>query len=143
MSKLPPYKVYYPDNTIVWAWVRASGQDAEIRQVVKVLGHGLDDHGYAETYTVDSQFGEQVLIHSTAIDEHMTVDNRPKLFYRMKQLDTGYAPWKIWIGPNWGNSAGHVLSGRPDRNELDWVRSFMENAWVGHPANGLYRAVRI
>lgn len=129
-SVLKPLPVISLVGKLVWANVpQTNSLRSYINQVVKVLAVNYDDHGYEESFKVMSQFGQVALIHSNNLGDEMTLVNRPVLFYRLAQLETGYKPWKLWIGPNWGNSAGHIMAGRPASGKVREARQFMEEAW--------------
>lgn len=132
LKRLP---AYYPDKTMVWGYFQ--GFTPVVFQPAKILGRKMDDHGYAESYTIETMFGEQVEVHSTQIYDTMTADNRPKYFYRLAEVMgnphtiSGYPAriWKMWIGPNWGNAGGHIMAGRPDQHETDFCRQLIEDLW--------------
>lgn len=89
-------------------------------------------------WNVETEYSGTVTIYDNMVKHIVDEENHPGLFYRVdedkKHFQYGLA--KIWVGPNWLTTTGHIMIGRiHNQEELDVARQLMASWSAGERNN--------
>lgn len=99
------------------------GEESYVRLIAR---SNKDDGESIAAWEVETEYKGLTHITVDLVKHIVTPDNHPGLFYRIADGTIRYGIAKMWIGPNWGNSAKHWMSGRiHSQEDLEVARNLM------------------